>query len=287
MYLRLTNPKPDLFCSTLLYERRATVMAQALFRAAGASYYDGSCRNEDKQCALLDFEIAARSAYFYGHIRSTAAMNIEMLRRQRNNGAPFPQVDGMQAIDEDDKALLDGWERHRAPAQMQGWRSRSSKQQQYQQQEQPAQQQPAQQQQQQQQEQQQSRSLVRSQAAIVQGGDEFNWIGQRVGDADITGWGALRWRDHGSSSNTPPTAPSTPVVGSVLASAVCKKGGLPFVLFPCAIVVLSLSVLVQVSTRHARARARGARRENSSSSKDIPHSLARPTHPLQNLAVAV
>jgi hypothetical protein len=41
---------------------------------------------------LIDMEIAARSAYFYGLHLSTAAQNIERFRRQRNNGTPFKQL---------------------------------------------------------------------------------------------------------------------------------------------------------------------------------------------------
>jgi hypothetical protein len=65
---------------------------ETAFAKAGAVFYRGKCHSFDKQCMVIDAEIAARSAYFYGLHLSTAAQNIERFRRQRDNGTPNKQM---------------------------------------------------------------------------------------------------------------------------------------------------------------------------------------------------
>jgi hypothetical protein len=66
---------------------------EAAFAKAGAVFYRGKCHSYDKQCMVIDAEIATRSAYFYGLGLSTASQNIEHFRRQRDNGSPFEQLE--------------------------------------------------------------------------------------------------------------------------------------------------------------------------------------------------
>jgi hypothetical protein len=71
---------------------------ETAFAKAGAVFYRGACHSYDKQCMVIDAEIAARSAYFYGLHLSTAAQNIERFRRQRANGTPFKQQNAFPHI---------------------------------------------------------------------------------------------------------------------------------------------------------------------------------------------
>lgn len=85
------------------------------FLEAGATIYRGNCNVKNKQCMVVDSEIVARSAYFYGNTGSTASIVMENLRQQRDNGALYEQKPGSHYVDTDIPTLFDGdekWTRH-------------------------------------------------------------------------------------------------------------------------------------------------------------------------------